>query len=76
MLSTFNCGICMAIVVPRELTNSAIRCLHEPGVQSWSIGEIIESSSSERVIFAVRDNIILIVVSVSGNESNLQAIID
>jgi phosphoribosylformylglycinamidine cyclo-ligase len=40
MLRTFNCGIGMTVVVPRERTDEALALLAEHGEQAWTIGEI------------------------------------
>ncbi|WP_405222503.1 phosphoribosylformylglycinamidine cyclo-ligase [Lentisalinibacter sediminis] len=40
MLRTFNCGIGMAVVLPRERADEALALLAEQGEQAWPIGEI------------------------------------
>ena len=40
MLRTFNCGIGMAAVLPRECADEALALLAEHGEQAWAIGEI------------------------------------
>jgi len=40
MLRTFNCGIGMAVVLPRERTDEGLALLAEHGEQAWAIGEI------------------------------------
>ncbi|WP_405233628.1 phosphoribosylformylglycinamidine cyclo-ligase [Lentisalinibacter salinarum] len=40
MLRTFNCGIGMAVVLPRERADEALALLAEQGEQAWLIGEI------------------------------------
>jgi len=40
MLRTFNCGIGMAVVLPRQHAQAALAVLAEHGEQAWPIGEI------------------------------------
>jgi len=51
MLTTFNCGIGMIVVVPAEQENAALRYLDNSGETVFSLGELVESEGKPRVIF-------------------------
>jgi phosphoribosylformylglycinamidine cyclo-ligase len=51
MLTTFNCGIGMIVVVPAEQENAALRYLENSGESVFSLGELVESEGKPRVIF-------------------------
>ena len=51
MLTTFNCGIGMIVVVPAENENAALKYLEKLGEKAFSIGELIEREGSPRVIY-------------------------
>ncbi len=51
MLRTFNCGLGMLVVVPREQTNLCLEVLTESGEQAQVVGEIIAQSGAERVVY-------------------------
>ncbi len=51
MLTTFNCGVGMIVVVPVEHENSALRYLERSGEIAFSIGEIVESVGKPKVIY-------------------------
>lgn len=50
MYRTFNCGVGMIIALPKALAQQAINLLNANNETAWLIGEIKQSSSSERVI--------------------------
>jgi phosphoribosylformylglycinamidine cyclo-ligase len=51
MLTTFNCGIGMIVVVPAGLENSALRYLEKSGETVFSLGELVESEGKPQVIY-------------------------
>jgi len=51
MLTTFNCGIGMIVVVPAENENAALKYLEKLGEKAFSMGELIEREGSPRVIY-------------------------
>jgi len=50
MYRTFNCGVGLIVVLPKNDVNKAIKLLHELGESAWLLGEITSSDSTERVI--------------------------
>jgi phosphoribosylformylglycinamidine cyclo-ligase len=52
MLTTFNCGVGMIVIVPAEHENAVIRFLQQSGEIAFSIGEIVESVGKPRVIYS------------------------
>ena len=51
MLTTFNCGVGMIVVVPAEQENAALRYLEKFGETAFPIGELIELDGAARVIY-------------------------
>ena len=51
MLTTFNCGVGMIVVVPAEQENAALRCLEKFGETAFPIGELVELDGAARVIY-------------------------
>ncbi len=51
MLTTFNCGVGMIVVVPAEQENAALRCLEGFGEIAFSIGELVKSEGKPKVIY-------------------------
>jgi phosphoribosylformylglycinamidine cyclo-ligase len=51
MLTTFNCGVGMIVVVPAEQAYAALRCLEKSGDITFPIGELVELAGSARVIY-------------------------
>lgn len=51
MLTTFNCGVGMIICVAAEHEASALAMLNELGEQAFSIGEIVSTPGSNKVIY-------------------------
>jgi phosphoribosylformylglycinamidine cyclo-ligase len=51
MLTTFNCGIGMIVVVPAGQENAALRYLENSGESVFSLGELVEAKGKPRVIF-------------------------
>ncbi len=49
MLRTFNCGVGMVVIVPREEVETALASLTASGEEAWPIGEVIEAQG-ERVV--------------------------
>lgn len=50
MYRTFNCGVGLIIALPKQLAEKAINLLSSHGEKAWVIGEIIQSSDSQRVV--------------------------
>jgi phosphoribosylformylglycinamidine cyclo-ligase len=51
MLTTFNCGIGMIVVVPAEYEYAALRYLERSGEAGFPIGELVQSEGKPRVIY-------------------------
>lgn len=51
MLTTFNCGVGMIVVVPAEQENSALRYLEKSGELAFSLGELINSDGKKGVVY-------------------------
>jgi phosphoribosylformylglycinamidine cyclo-ligase len=51
MLTTFNCGVGMIVVVPAEQENAALRTLDKFGETAFPIGELVELEGVARVIY-------------------------
>lgn len=51
MLTTFNCGIGMIVVVPSEQENAALRYLEQSGEIAFPIGKLVESIGKPQVIY-------------------------
>ncbi len=51
MLTTFNCGIGMIVVVPAEQENAALRYLEISGETAFSLGQLFESEGKIRVVY-------------------------
>ncbi|WP_036306773.1 phosphoribosylformylglycinamidine cyclo-ligase [Methyloglobulus morosus] len=51
MLTTFNCGVGMIVVVPAEQAYAAIRYLERVGETAFSIGGLVESAGKAGVIY-------------------------
>jgi phosphoribosylformylglycinamidine cyclo-ligase len=47
MLHTFNCGVGMIAAAPAKMTDAVVRHLHEQGLKSHWIGEVVSSSKAE-----------------------------
>ncbi|RKS86852.1 phosphoribosylformylglycinamidine cyclo-ligase [Orbus hercynius] len=50
MYRTFNCGVGLIIVMPKQSVEHAIKILNQHGEQAWLLGEIKASDSPERVV--------------------------
>ncbi|WP_392560622.1 phosphoribosylformylglycinamidine cyclo-ligase [Orbus mooreae] len=50
MYRTFNCGVGLIVVLPKQLVDKAIKLLNDSGEKAWLLGEIKSSNSTERVI--------------------------
>jgi phosphoribosylformylglycinamidine cyclo-ligase len=51
MLTTFNCGVGMIVVVPVEHENAALRYLEKSGEIAFPIGELINSEGKPQVVY-------------------------
>jgi phosphoribosylformylglycinamidine cyclo-ligase len=51
MLTTFNCGIGMIVVVPAEQGNAVLRHLGNLGENAFALGELLEQEGKSRVIY-------------------------
>ncbi|NOU22965.1 MAG: phosphoribosylformylglycinamidine cyclo-ligase [Methyloglobulus sp.] len=51
MLTTFNCGIGMIVIVPSEHEYAALRYLEQSGETGFPIGELVQSEGKYRVIY-------------------------
>jgi phosphoribosylformylglycinamidine cyclo-ligase len=51
MLTTFNCGVGMIIIVPAEHENAALKYLEGLGELAFSLGELLESKGKPHVIY-------------------------
>jgi phosphoribosylformylglycinamidine cyclo-ligase len=51
MLTTFNCGVGMIVVVPAEYENAALRYLEKSGEIAFTLGELVESEGKPSVIY-------------------------
>lgn len=49
MLTTFNCGVGMIVVVPAEHENAAFRYLEKSGETAFPLGELVESKGKPNV---------------------------
>ncbi|MCQ2354205.1 MAG: phosphoribosylformylglycinamidine cyclo-ligase [Clostridia bacterium] len=49
MFNTFNMGVGMSIIVPREEASDAVELLRNAGEDAYVIGEIVESSGDEKI---------------------------
>jgi phosphoribosylformylglycinamidine cyclo-ligase len=45
-----NCGVGMVVIIPKELSNSAIELLHASGEKAWLIGEVTHSTGDQVII--------------------------
>lgn len=52
MLTTFNCGIGMIVIVPPDSESSALRHLAQAGETVYSIGEIVEAPGKPQVMYS------------------------
>ncbi len=52
MLTTFNCGVGMIVVVPAEQAYAALRYLENSGETAFALGELIETNGKPLVIFS------------------------
>ena len=50
MNRVLNCGVGMVVIVPKELSNSAIELLNACGEKAWLIGEVTKSTGEQVVI--------------------------
>ncbi|OCG27016.1 phosphoribosylformylglycinamidine cyclo-ligase [Gilliamella sp. wkB108] len=50
MYRTFNCGVGLIIALPKSLASKAITLLNNHGETAWLLGEIKQSTSTDRVI--------------------------
>lgn len=50
MYRTFNCGVGLIIVLPKQRVNDALELLNSSGETAWLLGEIKKSDSPERVV--------------------------
>jgi phosphoribosylformylglycinamidine cyclo-ligase len=51
MLTTFNCGIGMIVVIPPEQVNAALRYLENSGETAFLIGDLVESEGKAKVFY-------------------------
>lgn len=51
MLRTFNCGVGMIIIVPRDKANDTIAHCKAQGEDAWLIGEVTRAKDDEQVVF-------------------------
>ncbi len=51
ILTTFNCGVGMIVVVPAEHENAALRYLENSGETAFPLGELVESVGKPQVIY-------------------------
>ena len=51
MLTTFNCGVGMIVVVPAEFENAALRYLENLGETVFPLGELVKTEGKPRVIY-------------------------
>jgi phosphoribosylformylglycinamidine cyclo-ligase len=52
MLRTFNCGVGMILAVDAGVTDQVVDKLQTLGETAWVIGDVVERSDQEPVIFA------------------------
>jgi phosphoribosylformylglycinamidine cyclo-ligase len=52
MLTTFNCGVGMIVVVPAEQAYAALRYLENSGETAFALGELIETDGKPLVIYS------------------------
>lgn len=50
MYRTFNCGVGLIVVLPKDCVDKAIALLTDHGEKAWVIGEIKHSSSNDKVL--------------------------
>ena len=50
MWRTFNCGVGMVVITPKDTANEAIEILNQHGETAWKLGEIAESGSQEPTV--------------------------
>ena len=50
MYRVLNCGVGMVVIVPKELSNSAIELLNTSGEKAWLIGKVIQSADDQVII--------------------------
>lgn len=51
MLRTFNCGVGMIIIVPRDKANDTIAHCKAQGEDAWLIGEVTRAKDGDQVVF-------------------------
>jgi phosphoribosylformylglycinamidine cyclo-ligase len=51
MMRTFNCGVGMVLAVDADLEQNCLKQLESLGETAWTIGEVVERSDGEAVIF-------------------------
>ena len=51
MLTTFNCGIGMIVVVPADQENAALRHLGNSGENAFALGKLVKQECKSRVIY-------------------------
>jgi len=51
MLTTFNCGVGMIVVVPAECENAALRYLEKSGENAFPLGELGELEGKQQIIY-------------------------
>jgi phosphoribosylformylglycinamidine cyclo-ligase len=51
MLTTFNCGIGMIVLVPADQEHAALRYLEKSGENAFPLGELVESEGKPQVIY-------------------------
>ncbi len=52
MLRTFNCGVGMVAVVPPENKEIVVDHCHNAGIETWTIGAVVESQGEPRVVYS------------------------
>ena len=47
MYRVLNCGVGMVVIIPKELSDDAIRLLNASGEKAWLIGEVTQSTGQQ-----------------------------
>lgn len=50
MYRTFNCGVGLIVVLPKDQANAAVKLLQSEGENAWIIGEIADASEGEEQV--------------------------
>ena len=73
MAHVFNLGLGMLVVVPSEQADAALAAL---GAGAWQVGDIVRCDGQAHVVLNSEASMKRLAVLISGNGSNLQAIVD